>query len=35
MTPWLTDIKYPEEITLCCTNTVILPIIITAIKWDY
>ena len=35
MTPWFIGIKYPEQITWCCTNTVILLIIVTIIKWDY
>ena len=35
MTPWLTGIKYPEQMILCCTNTVILLIIVNIIKWDY
>ena len=35
MTPRFTGIKYPEQITLCCTNTVILLIIVIIIKWDY
>ena len=35
MTPWLIGIKYPEQITLCCTNTVTLLIIIIIIKWNY
>ena len=28
MTPWLIGIKYPDQITLFDTNTVIFPIIV-------
>ena len=33
--PWLIVIKCSKQITLCCTDTVILLIIGIIIKWDY